>query len=140
MKSAGLIEVLKENGLKVTPQRLIVYEAITKSPHHPTADQIIKKVRQKNPNISAGTIYKTLETFVRNGIIMKVKTEADVMRYDGVTEKHHHLYCSESNRIEDYYDENLNSMLEDYFKSKQIPNFRLKDFKLQLMGNFTNKS
>jgi len=139
MYSLSIIDILKEKGLKITPQRVVVYEAVMKVKGHPTAEHIIKTIRKRNPNISAGTIYKTLETFVKNDLIKKVKTDADVMRYDSVTEKHHHLYCAESERIEDYYDPELNELIETYFKNKKIPDFSLKDFKLQLMGNFTDK-
>ncbi|MGC9341759.1 MAG: Fur family transcriptional regulator [Bacteroidales bacterium] len=138
MKGVQIIDILKEKGLKITPQRVVVYEAVLKVQPHPTAEQIIRVVRKKNPNISPGTIYKTLETFVRNGIIRKVKTDADIMRYDPVTEKHHHLYCAESERIEDYFDEELNQLIENYFKKKKIPDFTLDDFKLQLVGRFNN--
>jgi Fur family peroxide stress response transcriptional regulator len=55
-----------------------------------------------------------------------------------VLENHHHLYCAESERIEDYYDDELNSLIEKYFNSKDIPGFKLEDFKLQLTGKFTN--
>lgn len=139
MKSVQIINLLKDKGLKITPQRTLVYEAVLKVQPHPTADQVINIVRKKNPNVSPGTIYKTLETFVQNGIIRKVKTDADIMRYDPVTEKHHHLYCAESERIEDYFDEELNSLIENYFKEKNIPDFELQDYKLQLVGQFTDK-
>ncbi len=139
MKTPEIINTLKDKNLKITPQRLAVYEVILKLPDHPTADQIIRLVRKKNPNISPGTIYKTLETFVKNNLIKKVKTDADVMRYDPILDKHHHLYCTESDRIEDYYDNELNRLIESYLKKKNIPDFELKDFKLQLVGNFTDK-
>lgn len=140
MKNLQIIEILKEKELKITPQRVLVYEAVLKVQPHPTAEQIIQSVRKRNPNISPGTIYKTLETFVQKDMIRKVKTEADVMRYDPITDKHHHLYCSESNRIEDYFDDELNELLSEYFRKKDIPNFRLEDFKLQLVGKFTDKN
>ena len=118
---------------------MVVFEAFTRVSKHPTAEMIIQVVRKKNPNISPGTIYKTLETFVQNGIIRKVKTDADIMRYDAVIDKHNHLFCSESDRIEDYFDSELNDMLEEYFRKKNIPNFRMEDFKLQLVGRFTDQ-
>ena len=61
------------------------------------------------------------------------------MRYDNVNEKHHHLYCAESERIEDYIDEDLDKLLENYLKKKTIPNFKIKDIRLQIVGNFTDK-
>ncbi|HRW62969.1 MAG TPA: transcriptional repressor [Bacteroidales bacterium] len=133
-----LEEILAANGLKVTPQRIAVLDALMKIHKHPSADLIIEFIKKNHPNIAIGTVYKTLETFVEKGMAKKVKTEQDIMRYDTVMEKHHHLYCSESNRIEDYYDEELNQLLETYFKKKQIDNFNIEDIKLQIVGTFIN--
>ena len=127
---------LAEHGLKITPQRIAVYSALLQLKDHPPADRIIEHVRRKNPNISPGTVYKTLETFVEKNIIRKVKTDSDVMRYDPVPGKHHHLYCAESDRIEDYFDEELNTILEEYFNRKKIAGFDVKEVKLQILGNF----
>lgn len=127
---------LVKNGLKITPQRIAVLEAVCELEGHPTADKIIDFIKQKHPNVATGTVYKTLETFAKKDIVKKVKTEKDVMRYDAVTEKHHHLYCEESDRVEDYYDEELNDLLQDYFSKKNIPGFQINDIKLQLTGKF----
>ncbi len=130
---------LKDSHLKVTPQRVAVLEALTNLKNHPTADKIKEYVVKNHPNIAVGTIYKTLETFVEKGLVRKVKTEKDVMRYDAILENHHHLYCEDTERIEDFFDNELNDMLEKYFEKKKIPNFKVKDIKLQIIGTFKNK-
>jgi len=127
---------LVDKGLKVTPQRMAVLEAITTLQNHPPAENIIGYIRKNHPNISTATVYKVLETFVSCGLIKRVKTEAGIMRYDAILETHHHLYCSESDRIEDYKDEELNRLLETYFATKEIPDFKIEDIKLQIMGKF----
>ncbi len=129
---------IAKSGLKVTPQRIAVYEALIKINNHPTAEMIKEHIEKKNPSISLGTIYKTLETFVSKGLIKKVKTEHDVMRYDPVLEKHHHLYCVKTDSIADYYDEELNELLREYFEKKDIPNFNIEDIKLHIIGKFNN--
>ncbi|HSL87778.1 MAG TPA: transcriptional repressor [Ignavibacteriaceae bacterium] len=139
MKKGNIGIELKNNNLKVTPQRIAVLEALTSLKDHPTADKIKEYVVKNHPNIAVGTIYKTLETFVEKGLVKKVKTDKDVMRYDAILDKHHHLYCEKSERIEDFFDETLNEMLEEYFKKKKIPNFKVKDIKLQIIGAFNNK-
>ena len=136
MNNQEITNILKENNLKVTPQRMLIFKAFLKAPKHPTAEQIIKKVKKSNPNISPGTIYKTLETFAQNNIITKVKTEKDIMRYDMVMDTHHHLYCAESEKIEDYYDPELNKLIEEYFREKEIPGFNIEEFKIQFVGRF----
>ena len=138
MNSKELGKLLNEKGLKVTIQRLAVYEALYKERVHPTAEHLTSIVCKKYPTISAGTVYKTLDTFVEHNLIKRVKSDRDVMRYDATMERHHHLYSLENDQISDYYDEELDKIIESYFKKKDIPDFKLEDFKLQLTGKFIN--
>jgi Fur family peroxide stress response transcriptional regulator len=127
---------LKEQGLKITPQRLAVLEAVNLLHDHPTADEVGQYIRKKYPNIGTGTVYKTLDTLVEKGIIRRVKTERGLLRYDPITTSHHHLYCAVSERIEDYYDEELTNMLEDYFRKRKIKGFDIEEIRLQIIGRF----
>ena len=129
---------LKSSNLIVTPQRVAVLEALNNLKNHPTADKIKEYVVKNHPNIAVGTIYKTLETFVEKGLVKKVKTEKDVMRYDAILENHHHLYCKDTERIEDFFDNELDRLIDKYFQKKKIPNFKVKDIKLQIIGTFNN--
>jgi Fur family transcriptional regulator, peroxide stress response regulator len=140
MSNERIIKALKDCGLKVTPQRVAVFDAVINLNNHPTAENVTEFIKVNHPNIATGTVYKTLETLVQCGIIKKVKTDSDVMRYDAIIEKHHHLYCSESDRIEDFYDNELNAILENYLKNKKIPNFNIEDIKLQIVGKFTDNA
>ena len=123
-----------EKGLKITPQRVIILEAVYILNNHPTADNIIEYIRESNPNIA--TVYKVLETLVETGLIKKETSDRDVMRYDGVIDNHHHLYCSECDLIEDYTDEDLDILLQNHFKNKIIKGFKLEGFVLQIRGTF----
>jgi Fur family transcriptional regulator, peroxide stress response regulator len=129
---------LIEKGLKVTPQRIAILEAIIKLNNHPTAENIIDYIRKNHPNIATATVYKVLDALAENELLKRVKTDRDVMRYDAAMESHHHLYCSESDRIEDYIDNELNELLDKYFEKKGIPNFNIEDIKLQIIGKFIN--
>ena len=138
MEIKELADKLKEKGLKVTPQRLSVLAALYSYPSdHPTAEDISEIVRKQTPHIATGTIYKILEAFVDKGIISRIKTDRDIMRYDAFTNQHHHLYSVDSERIEDYYDEKLNSILNEYFKNQAIPGFSIENLQLQIKGRFT---
>ena len=128
---------LSEKELKITPQRMAILEAIYDLRNHPTADNVIEYIRKKHPNIATGTVYKTLETLVNSGLVKKVTTDRDVMRYDGIMETHHHLYCSECDLIEDYHDDELNELLKTYFENKQLPGFKPEEFVLQIKGTFS---
>lgn len=127
---------LIDKGLKVTPQRVAILEAIITLNNHPTAENIIDFIRKNHPNIATATVYKVLDIMVDKLIIKKVKTDKDIMRYDAIMKNHHHLYCSESDRIEDYVDDDLNTIIEEYFKRKKISGFQIDDIKLQITGKF----
>jgi Fur family peroxide stress response transcriptional regulator len=136
MTTQEIANRLSDRGLRVTPQRIAILEAIVSLNNHPTAENIIEYLKENHPNISVGTVYKVLDSFVENELIDKVKTESGTMRFDHMLKKHHHLYCEETNRIEDYEDENLENLISDYLNKKGIKNFQVQDFKLQITGTF----
>jgi Fur family transcriptional regulator, peroxide stress response regulator len=113
MKAEEISRSLVNKGLKVTPQRIAVYEAVINLNNHPTAESIIKYIKKTYPNISTATVYKVLDALTESGLIKRVKTEKDIMRYDAILESHHHLYCTKTDRIEDYNDEQLDRMIEE---------------------------
>jgi Fur family peroxide stress response transcriptional regulator len=130
---------LIHEGLKITPQRIAVLDAV-QSLNHPSADNIQEYIRQHNPGVSTGTVYNILESFAEKGLIHRVKIEKGVMRYDAVLTKHHHLYCVKCDVIKDYIDEELNALLENHFNNKRIAGFIIDDIKLQLVGRFLNNN
>ncbi len=140
MNPAELRKILHQNGLKVTPQRLAVLQALAQLRIHPAVEKIIEYVRTDNPAIAVGTVYHVLDVFTEKNICHKVLTDKGVVRYDFYTDKHHHLYCAESDRIEDYYDQELDRIIENYFSKKQIPDFRIEDIRLQITGRFGSSS
>jgi Fur family peroxide stress response transcriptional regulator len=138
MVNKTAVKILVEKNLKVTPQRIAVLDILLNMDNHPSAEDIAEYMRLSFPHVPIGTVYKILEVFVEKGIVNRVKTADDTLRYDAVQEKHHHLYSSQSDQIVDYYDDELNKILEDHFRKKQIPDFKIEDIKLQIIGKFTN--
>lgn len=139
MLTENFSEQLKQKGLKITPQRLTIYEAVVKLKNHPTAEDIIDYIKKNHPNISVGTIYKVLDSFVKHNLLKKVKNEKGIMRYDAVLCHHHHLYCIETERIEDFEDTNLDKIINEYFEKNKIKGFKIKDIALQITGEFKTK-
>ncbi len=140
MNLTDLRKILKHHGLKVTPQRLAILQALVQLRIHPTVEKIVEYVRADNPAIAIGTVYHVLDVFTANNICRKVLTDNGVIRYDFYTDRHHHLYCSETDRIEDYYDQELDRLIENYFRNKQIPDFDIEDIRLQITGRFGSSS
>ena len=134
-----IAKTLKELDLKVTPQRVVVLKTIADNKSHPTAEEIHKAVIKNQPNVAVGTVYNILETFVNNGIVEKISSKGDKMRYDLVSETHHHLVSKNSDLIQDYYDDELTGIIGRYLDKNTIPGFKVSGFKLNISGKF-NKS
>ncbi len=62
-------KLLREAGLKSTPQRSFIYSYLIKSYAHPTAETIFNDVKKEYPSVSLNTIYQTLEIFEKKRII-----------------------------------------------------------------------
>lgn len=97
----------RERGLKVTPQRMAVYEALVESSEHPSAEGVFKAVRQVLPNISLDTVNRTLLTLNEIGVAYTVEGSGDAKRFDGHLEDHQHFKCLKCKKIVDIFDENF---------------------------------
>ncbi len=140
MNTAEAIEKLKQKSLRITPQRVAVFQTAWELNNHPTAEDIIRNIRESYPGISVGTVYKVLDTLVENNLLEKVKTGEGTMRYDPVLSGHHHLYCKETDMITDYEDSELDKLIAAHFSKKKIADFSITDIKLQITGTFKTKA
>jgi len=139
MKIEAVKGKLKEAGLKITPQRIAVLQALVDNPHHPTADDLFKTIRKVHSNISAGTVYHILNTLVSKKVIGKIETIDNVVRYDATTEKHYHLYLDNKQKILDYFDDEFTEMIMDYLnKNNKLENMNIEDVHVQIIGRSKN--
>ncbi len=127
-------ERIIERGLKFTHQRMVVYNALQVSADHPTAEMVFDKVKEANPSISLGTVYKTLESFVKAGMLQKFTDDAGVMRFDPMLETHSHLFCTDTQEIKDYKNPELELLLKNYLETNQIANFEVEEISLVIKG------
>ncbi len=111
----------RKKGLKVTHQRLVIYQAIAGSTDHPSADMVFKEVRRLHPTISLATVYKTLETFKNVGLVCEVGPFHENARYEANLAHHHHLICIKCKRIMDLEETFLSTIsLPDHLKEHQV--------------------
>jgi Fur family ferric uptake transcriptional regulator len=103
-----LIETLKTHGLRMTPQRAIIFEAIEKLEGHITAEDIFAEVQKVNPYISLATVYRTLELLQDLNLITQTNLGRS-QTYFALKDhcSHHHLVCQVCGRIEEFCDDIL---------------------------------
>ena len=98
-----LISQLKEKGLKITPQRLAIIDALVKNCEaHPGASLIYKEARKKAKRVSLSTVYATLKEFSEKGLIKSLEFDRMENRYDANLSEHINLICKRCGAIIDY--------------------------------------
>lgn len=113
--------LLREKGLKVTSQRLLVLQIMAGHPgEHLTTEQIYDLARETNPEVGLATIYRTVQVLVELHLIDKISFDDDVARYElrssGAKHHHHHAICLDCGRVFSFEDdllENLEAAVED---------------------------
>jgi Fe2+ or Zn2+ uptake regulation protein len=93
----------RERGVRVTAQRLAVYRALAEDPSHPTAGAIYRRLRGAMPSLSTATVYRVLESLVRDGLLRRVSTTGGAGRFDANLVPHQHLICRVCGRMTDVH-------------------------------------
>ena len=102
MEQGKAERILREQGTRVTPQRVAILRAVEGSGSHPDADAVFKQVSMEHPHISRDTVYRTLSMMEEKKIIGSVLSVGHSKRYDPITTKHHHLVCVRCKKILDF--------------------------------------
>ncbi len=97
------LDILRSSGIRITPQRLAVYESIAVL-DHPAADDIYENLRGVYPAMSVATVYNTVERLVQEGLVHVIAINGK-RRYDFRLEHHDHLLCQQCHRLEDFPDD-----------------------------------
>jgi len=92
----------RENKLKITPQRIVIYRELLKSKNHPHAEALYKRVKKIIPDISLDTVNRTLLTFSKIRLVKNVEGYGDPRRYEPDLNNHHHFRCVKCNSIIDF--------------------------------------
>jgi Fe2+ or Zn2+ uptake regulation protein len=78
---------------RLTPQRRAVLDVLRDSHDHPTAQDVIDRVRRTSPGIGAATVYRTLNLLVESGQALELSLGDAASRYDANTDRHDHVVC-----------------------------------------------
>jgi len=88
-------------GLKLTPQRMAIFDYLDGNKDHPSAEQIHKAIASRLPSMSLATVYNTLRTLKEKGGVRELTIDPARKRYDPDTGLHHHLICVACGNIKD---------------------------------------
>ena len=101
-----LVNSLREEGFRITPQRIAIVEYLLKTDDHPSAEHIHKIVQKKYPMVSLSTVYKTLVLLKEKKLVNEIKVEGEA-RFDAHTDEHINLVCMNCGKIDDIDEDSL---------------------------------
>jgi Fur family peroxide stress response transcriptional regulator len=95
------MEKYRDRGLKLTPQRIAIFDYLEGNKNHPSADDIYRAVSERFPTMSFATVYNTLAALRDRGDVQELTIDPSKKRYDPETAQHNHLICVECRRVVD---------------------------------------
>ena len=109
----GIIDRLRKQGYRLTPQRAMILLVIENSNHHISAEDIYTRVADKYPKVNISTVYRTLELLKQLGMVYEIDLGEGRIRYHPEGKgHHHHLVCQKCGAIIDI-DESTLARLKD---------------------------
>ena len=115
---AELVDEFRARGLKITPQRQLLFRLLADDITHPTAEGLYARAVDEMPGISLRTVYTTLTDLVEMGELAQLNLDSGPARFDQNVDDHHHAQCSSCRDVADVYVAGAESLcvtgLEDF--------------------------
>ena len=126
-----------KKGVRLTEQRKIIAEVMSKADDHPNVDELHRRVNKLDQKISIATVYRTVKLFEESGIIAKHDFKGNKSRYEQTTEEHHdHLIDVNTGDIIEFVDEDIEKLQT---KVAEKLGYKLVDHRLELYGSKIKK-
>ena len=130
-KIESLKQRCQELGMRVTNQRVEIFREVASSCEHPDAETVYERVKQRLPNISFDTVYRTLASLEDMNMIFRVDNLLPKARFDADKRPHNHFLCIKCGEVYDIFPEN-GYKIEIPENSKKFG--EIKDVNLQVRG------
>ena len=114
---ADVVAMLRDAGITPTHQRVKIGEVLFACKQHFSAEQVLAAVNQDDSEVSKATVYNTLGVFAQHGLLREVIVDPSKVFYDSNLSKHHHLYFSDSGKLEDIDEKSI-----EISKLPELPN------------------
>lgn len=124
-------KILRRMGKRVTPQRVIILEAMREAGGHLDADEIYRLARRKAPRLSLSTVYRTLAVLKEAGVVEELHLGEEHHHYEIKGEGHHHLICRGCGKVVEFECPFSEELIRDLSKEY---NFEITGIHLVLMG------
>ncbi len=93
-------QMLRQKGIRPSHPRIVVLAILLEKKNHPTASEIMARLRQKGISIPKSTLYNVLSLFSEEGIVVPLSVDGEI-RYDIDTTPHAHFQCIVCGKVYD---------------------------------------
>lgn len=138
MNEEKVKDLLREKGLKVTSQRLMVLNILSAhGDEHLTVEEIYDLAKEESPEIGLATIYRTVQVLLELHVIEKVTFDDGFARYElngeetGSGHRHHHAICTQCGKVYSPETDLLDTLEKQVFESL---GFEVTDHEVKLYG------
>ena len=100
-QDSQLRDAIRATGRRVTPQRLVLLQALRRLGRHATAAEVMREAAPGLPGLSLPTVYATLDLFDELGVARRVESGVGPALYDPRTDGHGHFACRGCGRVVD---------------------------------------
>ena len=96
MKSDEPVQALREQGFRLTRQRMLIVDVLRQREQHLTAEAIHEAVKLQHPKIDLATVYRTLHWLHGVGLLRRIDVGKERLEWEYATAAvHHHLICNQ---------------------------------------------
>lgn len=120
--------LLREAGMRATPGRIALIEALAKESKPVSVQQIERKLAGI---LNQVTLYRALEALAAAGIASRVNLEHDHAHYELIAGRphHHHAICRNCGHVADI------DLAHEHFPERRVPGFaKIERYSLELFG------
>ncbi len=122
----------EDRGLRLTPQREVLLRVLSEAMGHPTADEMVQRVREVLPTVSHATVYRNLQELVREGLIGTLEVGGSAVQFEVNPDDHHHFVCHKCGHVWDVYLSSLDVRINR--RRTELDGFRVDRRDVQLHG------
>lgn len=94
---------LRNEKIRITPQREAILHYMAESDTHPTAEEIYRALHADFPNMSQATVYNNLHLFSKIGFVKELSHRDTSSRFDFTNTQHYHAICEKCGVVVDLY-------------------------------------
>ncbi|MCL6443886.1 MAG: transcriptional repressor [Alicyclobacillus sp.] len=123
-------KLLRDAGLRVTPQREAILNFLIQYNGHATADEIYQSIHSTFPSLSVSTVYNTMKHFAEIGLVKEITFGDNASRFDINVKPHHHLVCRKCGTLIDFY----LTELPVFTLPPEASGFEIEDYHVEVKG------